>query len=86
MRKINVFYRTEPCLEVKDGFGLHRDRNPDSGWNEWRKTTIDLMEEVVLTPELAQILIEDIAHYYGQDSKLFTEVMNKFKLQIFYEA
>lgn len=86
MRKIKVFYRTEPCLKIKGGVGLHRDRTPDSGWNEWRQTTIDLMEEVDLTPELAQILIEDIAHYYGHDSKRFTEVMNEFKLQLFYEA
>jgi len=77
--KIKVFYGIEPILETKieNGreFGLHRDRQPDSGWGEMRWTFIDeRVKEVELTPELRKILIEDICYYHKNK-----DVFNKLK-------
>lgn len=80
MEKIKVFYGNEPCILEKDGYGLHRDRCPDSGWCELRYGIMSNVKEVYLTPELRKILIEDIAYYAGQNSKLFSELMDSFGL------
>ena len=80
MVKIKVFYGNEPCIVEKDGFGVHRDRMPDRGWGELRSGRIDLATEMDLTPTLTKVLIEDIAYYAGQNSKLFSELMESFGL------
>jgi hypothetical protein len=75
--KIKVLYGIEPILEIKHDedlrgdFGLHRDRNPDAGWGEYRWSRLDIedkkLAEVDMTPELKQILIEDICkRYHGK--------------------
>lgn len=83
MKTVKVIYGNEPILEVKKDmsagemvdFGLHRDRQPDSGWSELRWTRInELVKEVELTPELCKILIEDICYCY--DNK---HIFNKLK-------
>jgi len=77
--KIKVFYGIEPIIETKieNGreFGLHRDRQPDSGWGEMRWTFMDeRVKEVELTSELCKILIEDICYYHKNK-----DVFNKLK-------
>lgn len=90
MKKIKVFYKNQPCLDIqsdKDAsgnvirqYGLNRDRNPDRDWSELRNTIMTNAEEVELTTELKQILIEDLAYAYGQDSAKFSEKMLEFDL------
>ena len=74
MATIRTFYGTEPILETKtmEGqdalFGLHRDRNPDAGWGEWRWERMDNgVKEVELDEKLRKILIEDICKLYPND-------------------
>ena len=70
--KIKVIYGIEPILEITKEtsgieFGLHRDRQPDAGWGELRKTKMDgRITEVDLTPELRRILIEDICYSFKE--------------------
>ena len=78
--KIKVFDGIEPCLLEVGGMGIHRDRNPDAGWGELRKTILSEAKEVELTPELKITLIEDLAFYKGSDSEIFSELMRIFKL------
>jgi len=80
MDKILVFYCNQPCLDKLTG--LNRDRNPDSNWHELRSTILTAAKEVELTPELKQILLEDIAYVYGNDSKKFTAKLKEFNLII----
>lgn len=79
MKTIQVFYSKQPCLNVDEGFGLNRDRNPDSGWGEVRSTNMSLSKTVVLTPELRQTLLEDLAYVYGQNTKIFSEKLKEFE-------
>lgn len=79
MEKILVFNNSQPCLQIRDGFGLNRDRNPDSDWNELRVTDVKYAKKTKLTQELKQILLEDLAYTYGKDSKLFREKLKEFK-------
>lgn len=80
MDKILVFYGNQPCLHIADNMGLHRDRNPDNGWEEMRNTTLNNVKEVELTPELKQILLEDIAFMWGRTSSRFTNKLKEFNL------
>lgn len=88
MNTIKIFYNNQPILSIIECditgnlYGLNRDRNPDNGWGELRKTIISQAKEVELTDELKQILIEDLAYVYGQDSKKFSEKLKEFKLKI----
>lgn len=82
MTKILVFYGNQPCLNIAGKSGLNRDRNPDNGWDELRSTAIVAAKETELTSELKQILLEDIAYVYGNDSKQFTAKLKEFNLII----
>lgn len=81
-RKIKVNHKNQPILDVLNGFGLNRDRTPDSGWGELRSTNMELgsISEVELTEELLYILIEDLAYAYGQDSYKFRIKLMEFKI------
>ena len=67
--KIKVFYSNEPVLDVKTEtngklYGLHRDRQLDTGWG-LRWTLMDeRVKEVELTSELSKILVEDICFLF----------------------
>ena len=84
MKTIKVFYVIEPCLETKyeksqdAHYGLHRDRCPDSGWGEFRWTKMEkpYYEEVEMTDELKQTLIEDICECY-KGEKAYLKLTNK---------
>ncbi len=92
MEKILVFNGNQPVLNTdtakvgKDSpnygvvYGLNRDRQPDRDWTELRMSKLDGAKEVDMTPELKQILIEDLAYAYGNNTKEFTERMIHFKL------
>ena len=93
MKKVFVFHHNQVALDIivesgshqsssnhKVQFGLNRDRQPDSSWNELRNTRLDQAVELELTPELKQVLLEDLAYAYGQDSEKFTEKLKEFKL------
>lgn len=81
MDKILVFHGNQPCLDVQgDDTGVHRDRNPDAGWNELRATNMKFAKEVELTPELKLILLEDLAYFLGQHTTKFTAKLKEFKL------
>ena len=80
MAKILVFYDNQPCLDKSTG--LNRDRNPDNGWTELRNTVLTQAKETELTPELKQVLLEDIAYVYGNNSKQFTAKLKEFNLII----
>jgi hypothetical protein len=72
MKTIKTFYGREPILmtryneQQKATFGLHRDRYPDSGWDEFRWTRMEdeKVKETELTDSIKQILIEDICECY----------------------
>lgn len=89
--KILVFHDVEPVLDIKieetiglnigKKYGLHRDRTPDTDWNELRLSYIDKRcKEVELTTELKTILLEDLAYTYGSDSKKFNLKLKEFEL------
>lgn len=91
MKTIKVFPGNQPCLDITTSeitvgsnvgkkYGLNRDRNPDRDWSELSKTTMYSAKEVELTPELKQILIEDLAYAYGSDSIKFRAKMIEFEL------
>lgn len=70
--QILVFFNNQPVIEVEYNkvqeawFGINRDRDPDSGWGEFRRSRIEKdnrCEWVDLTPELKRILVEDICEY-----------------------
>ena len=68
--KIKTFYDIEPIVSTKEDdngrvYGLHRDRCPDAGWDEFRWTIMDKAVETEITEGLKQTLIEDICEYYG---------------------
>lgn len=70
IKTIKTFFGVEPVIAVKESdngdiMGLHRDRCPDAGWDEFRWTKIDSVESTILDQELMQTLIEDICEYYG---------------------
>lgn len=84
-----VFYGNQPCLEISElevtqgpnigkKFGLNRDRQPDADWGELRRTTLDNARIVTDTPELRQILLEDLAYTYGRDTNRFREKLKEF--------
>lgn len=84
MKTIKVNYGFQPILHIdEEGMGLNRDRNPDNGWSELRRTRIENNEsikEVELTPKMKQILIEDLAYAYGNDSTKFSKKLKEFEL------
>lgn len=78
MNKIRIAKFNQPVLDInEEGFGLNRDRNPDRDWSELRLTRET--EEIESTPELRQILLEDLAYAYGSNTKKFTEKLKEFK-------
>lgn len=79
MDEILVFYSNQPCLELINNTGLNRDRNPDASWSQLRVTNIKIAKKIELTPELKQILLEDLAYVYGQDSMKFRKKLKEFK-------
>lgn len=91
-QKILVFYTNQPCLDITTldvaedtpnygrGYGLNRDRNPDIDWTELRNTSLKDAKQVDLIPELKQILIEDLAYAYGNNTALFSSKMKEFNL------
>lgn len=93
MKKILVFPYNQPCLDIrvmdnvsKDSpnhnvkFGLNRDRNPDRDWPELRSSRLDSAKEVEMTDELKQILLEDLAYTYGNDTNKFALKLKEFNL------
>ena len=94
MATIRTLFGTEPILEVQTAkerglsdqtglFGLHRDRKPDAGWDEFRWTRIDggrpeTFKEVELNEDLRKIFIEDICAHYPND-KVY-EKLKKYDL------
>lgn len=61
-------------------FAVNRDRQPDNGWGELHNSRLETAVEMELTPELKQLLLEDLAFAYGQDSKKFIEKLEEFDL------
>lgn len=61
-------------------FGSNRDRDPDSGWGQWRNTRVGeedgRCKRIQLTPQLTKILIEDICGYF--DNKQVVEKLIEF--------
>ena len=85
MKTIFAVYGTQPILEVdNDGMGLNRDRQPDSGWGELRRTRMGVtqVKEIDLTQEMKQILLEDLAFAFGDRSDKFMERVLHFELLI----
>ena len=91
MNKIKVFPGNQPCLDITMSditvgpnvgkqYGLNRERDPDRDWGQLRNTIMDNAKEVDLTPELKQILIEDLAYAYGSESIRFRAKMKEFNL------
>ena len=81
------FIHNEPILEIDNyGFGLTRDRYPDSGWNELSNTNLENRKineiDISLSENLEyrHILLEDLAYTYGSNSKKFREKLIEFKL------
>ena len=91
-QKIKVFHNNQPVLDIftldvpkntpnyGKKYGLNRDRNPDRDWNELRSSDMSNVKEVVLTKKLKQILLEDLAYTYGNDSHKFSLKLKEFKL------
>lgn len=87
-KTIKVIHGNQPVLEIKCDHStmnepeyLNRDRNPDAGWNELRWTrSLKCIKEIEMTPELRQILFEDLAFAFGHDSKKLAERMKHFNL------
>lgn len=68
-----------PILEFdKDRGGLSRDRNPDRDWPELRRTHLQYLKEV--TSKLKQVLIEDLAFAFGNNSEKFYQKLKEFNL------
>ena len=92
MKTIKTFYGNQPVIHTKiddslglnfsKEYGLNRDRHPDRDWGEWRFTSMEDAKDTELTLELLQILIEDLAHYYGENSKKFSEKLKEFGIEI----
>lgn len=78
MKTIQVFSKNQPCLDIVGEYGINRDRNPDSGWGQLRKTFIDYSEEVELTDKLRVILLEDLAYVYGENTEKFNQKLREF--------
>lgn len=78
-----VIYKTEPILHTDGIFGMHRDRIPDAGWSELRSSRLEgKVEDLPATPELLQILLEDLAYAYGENSTKFIEKLREFNLTV----
>ena len=92
MKTIKTFYNIQPVIDISiekascpnfgKEYGLNRDRNPDSGWSEWRSSLMDNSKDTEVTPELLQILVEDLANYYGGNSREFSEKLKEFGIEI----
>ena len=84
-----VFYGNQPVLEIKtetqsganfgNKYGLNRDRLPDSGWGELQWTILTEAEELEETPKLRQLLLEELAYAYGNNTNKFREKLIEFK-------
>lgn len=59
-------------------YGVNRDRCPDADWGELRQTCMSYAKEVELTPELKQILLEDLAYAYGRNTNKFGQKLKEF--------
>ena len=85
-----VFYGNQPCLDLEvcktpgpnfnKSYGLNRDRQPDSGWSELRRTDCTVGRFVKETPELRLILLEDLAYAFGSNTEKFKEKLKEFNL------
>lgn len=86
---ILVLYGYQPIVKLvwdpqqQAYFGSNRDRNPDSGWGEWRNTRVGeddgsckRIQLNEMTPQLIKILIEDICDYF--DNKQVVEKLIEF--------
>ena len=95
MKTIKTFFGNQPVLEVgtetskgpnfDKKYGLNRDRNPDRDWGEYRNSLMNSAKDTELTPELLQILVEDLANYYGENSKRFSEKLKEFGIKFIVE-
>ena len=95
MKTIKTFFGNQPVLEIQTNtsqgpnfgkeYGLNRDRNPDRDWGEYRISSMGNSQDTELTPELLQILVEDLAHYYGENSKRFSEKLKEFGIKFIIE-
>lgn len=94
MKTIKTFYGNQPVINIRketEGvnfgkeFGLNRDRLSDANWSEWRITNMNQSRDTELTPELLQILVEDLANYYGENSKRFSEKLKEFGIKFIIE-
>lgn len=85
-----IFWANQPCLDISEldvttgpnvgkKYGLNRDRNPDRDWSELRNTILSSAKEIEETPELRQILLEDLAYTYGNNTTKFREKLKEFK-------
>lgn len=92
MKTIFIFPGNQPCLKITTldinphspnfgkEYGINRDRNPDSGWNEIRQTIMEQAKEVELTDELRKTVIEDLAFMCGYNSENFRQEMDRMEL------
>ena len=92
MKTIKTFYGIQPVIDIRiektpgpnfgKEYGLNRDRKPDADWSEWRSSLMNNAKDTEVTPELLQILIEDLANYYGENPKLFSNKLTEFGIEI----
>ena len=82
--KVKVFSGNQPALDTElrgnTMMGLNRDRSPDYGWSQCRFSNMTDAREVELTKELKQILLEDLAYAFGNDTKKFNQKLKEFNL------
>jgi hypothetical protein len=92
MKTIKTFYNNQPVIDIRTEkaigpnfgkeYGLNRDRNPDRDWSEWRSSLMDNAKDTEVTSELLTILVEDLANYYGENSRLFSSKLKEFGIEI----
>lgn len=84
MKTIKTINGTQPILEITEEgsrlMGLSRDRFPDSGWNELRRTNMQggNVREVELTDELLKTCMEDLAYAFGSNSSEYSKAVDAF--------
>ena len=83
------FLYNQPILDIdSEGFGLNRNRNPDTDWAELVKTKLDnytnnikdIDISLTMNLEYKLILLEDLAYTYGKDSMKFRNKLIEFNL------
>lgn len=75
--KIFVVYGRLPVVHINGTLAVYRDR--DENGETFQRPFSDTTH-VELTPELKQTLLEDLAYFYGNNSKKFTEKLKEFNL------